>query len=324
MKLVLIVLLCLSILFVNISSMNLSGKPAKKAAAKKAAAKNGTAKNGSHKKVLIYTCLKPLNITKIPFGPSANTTRSMINGLGNTVKTDILLKAFPFEITRCDQMVNFPGAFINDQDDYRVRKKAFVSITAHYTNLYADKDGQKLIQHVVHTQVTAMPTLISGAEGCITVGHEKHQRHQKDMKLCTRSLANANNLLKVYQSFSRCRMGDSLTHIKHKNIKKLMELCKVDEKSLQVTSGDSKSHPAKAVKNTGKKLSLARKIAMNEAQKRKMTQFEFPADSNNKWEKERLSYFQPSKLRVPGSNTQPTKVKGITPGLTPIGYPLAE
>ncbi len=309
---------------------NKAAKSKEKASSAKKKAPAGTGKSTNSTKLAdLYQKDEP-NYPPIPtikFGPAANKIQTGLNSVGEKVKKNVVLNQFPYKITRCDQIVVFACGFINDDNDYRVRKSAYMAITAHFSNLYADKDGQKLIQQVIHTQMKELPMQISGARGCVRIGGDKGQ---KPMLICTASRANAENLLEVYKDFTRCRLGDNLTPIPNKDLEMLLSLCNMDKSKLMASDLHKRQHlrvQAGAINNSKKVLvkKVTRKQLMmmnrNKKHKKKLPQFEFPPEENNKWEHDRLNYFMPTPLRVPGSKIEKKLPPGIVPGLNPINNP---
>ena len=57
-------------------------------------------------------------------------------------------------------------------------------------------------------------------------------------------------------------------------------------------------------KLTDEEKSKMRQMLRNQRAKTKTPEFEFPSAENNKWESQRLAYFQPNKLHVPGGQVQ--------------------
>jgi len=262
---------------------------------------------------------RPNPILTIPFGPKAKLVNDRINSLGERVNKHVVFPGFPFRVKRCDQIVLFPATYINDEDDFRERNEGYVAITAHYTNLFADKDGQKLIQQNISTQTKRLPKLLSGARGCIRV---YGGIRQKNLNICTKSKNNANNLLEVYSDFARCRLGDNLSPIPADTLKELMKLCgvsrvslegpnaaaamdklekMVDERNKRMVSGQTKFPDVGKGKN---KLSPSQKAEFEKRlmKKKKLNGPDFfIPKGNNAWERDRRNYVHYTKLRVPGS-----------------------
>jgi len=342
MKLIL-ALLCISMLFVNImTKVERRGKSHSKLKTKSkhlsrnkyrnyGPATNATATNSTaaatNSTSNATAAPAEKKIPTIPFGPAAVHTEDSLNSLGSKVSENVILTGFPFKIQRCDSIVYFPCAYINNLDDYRVRKSGYASITAHYTNLYADKDGQKLIQQVLHSLMPSLPAKVGGAEGCVRVSPDKGQ---KTMIMCVPDKNNAENLLQVYKDFARCRIGDNLKEIPAAQLKKLMSLCGVNKNKLLVaadTLRQSGGQLPKGVQTIDSNMvskvdNATRKHHLhNIKNKKKSPEFEYPNPEGNKWEKQRLSYFHPGKLSVPGGPLPVTLPAGIQPGLNPVNNP---
>jgi hypothetical protein len=267
------------------------------------------------------------SIPTIPFSDAANKVNDNINVVGDQVDKKVTITEFPFKVSRCDQIVLYPCAYINNDDDYRVRKPGYVGMTAYYTNLYADKDGQKLIEHIIHTQMPNLPVLVPGADGCIKIHGDKGQ---KTMNICVATRANAINLLEAYKDFARCRLGDNLAPISQRNLKLLMAHCNVDKRRLlQRPHGQEHMAQAGDINNHGDMFqpvdrSRIKHLLRNKKHKEMKPQFDFPGENNNKWEHDRLQYFMASPLRVPGSNPEVKLPIGIQPGLNPLNNPGVE
>lgn len=258
-------------------------------------------------------------VETIKFGPPARTVNKAINSLGEHVIKDVVLHDFPFKIERCDQILLFAATYINDEDDYRVRKEGYVAITAHYTNLFADKDGQKLIQQNISSLSRDEPHHLKGARGCIRIAGANDQ---KNLNICTMSKGFATNLLTVYQDFARCRLGDNLQPISAEVLNQLMKLCGISRVTLTGSSANAAMNKLEAeIKKRNSdtmKSSMNRALGrpneeMSEEQKKKLLkkflkkkkelppQYFIPSAVNNRWEENRARYVQYSKIHVPGA-----------------------
>jgi len=258
----------------------------------------------------------PKPIKTIPFGPAAKNVNNNINSLGEIVDKNVALYKFPFKITRCDQIVLFPANYINDEDDYRVRKPGFVAITAHYTNLFNAQDGQKLIEHILTSSMRGEPSYVQGARGCVRIYGGVRQ---KNINICTSSMKYAYNILEVYEDFARCRLGDNLSPIPPEVLRQLMLKCgiskvtiegkggaeamnklvqEVNSRNNRILSGEtSKDSLAKQKADQAKRLLLQKFLK----KKKKQPDFFLPSETNNAWETDRRRYVQYSRLKVPGT-----------------------
>jgi len=254
---------------------------------------------------------KPKPMKTIPFGPAAKKVHKDINSLGENVDKNVALYKFPFKITRCDQIVLFPANYINDEDDYRVRKPGFVAITAHYTNLFNAHDGQQLIEHILTSAMRAVPKHVQGARACVRVFGGVRQ---KNINICTSSMKYADNILEVYDDFSRCRLGDNLQPIPAEVLRQLMRVCGISRVTIEGAGAaaamdklekEANSRNKKILDGDNKKFKGAdqakRKLLQKFLKKKKQPNFFLPSESNNAWETDRRRYVQYSKLKVPGT-----------------------
>jgi len=295
----------------SLSNIDKSAKPAAKKHVVAGRKKNSAKKSKKAKKS------KPKHKIKvIPFGPAAKTVNHNINSLGERANKNVASITFPFKVRRCDQIILFPAEYINDEDDYRVRRPGFVAITAHYTSLFAGEDGQKLISQVLTSLSRAKPNLIKGARGCIKVHGGVRQ---KSLNICTSSKKDANNILKVYNAFERCRLGDNLVPISPALLKKLMKLCGITRAALKgkgskaaieklrkavsssTNHSDGEDHHSKGISNKATEAAKKKLLKRFMKGKKKKPKFFVPSKFNNPWEKERRSYVRYSNVKVPGT-----------------------
>ncbi len=331
MKHFLIATFVISIILLNVTSILIENEKHKhkhkkhqlrKVHKHKLNARNGTAGNSTNSTNSTNT------IKTIPFDkkPAAEIAEKL-NSAGDKVVNSVILKSFPFKINRCDSILMFPCVYINDKNNYGIRKEAFCAITAYYTNLYASKDGQKLIQQVLHSLMMLLPQEIQGAEGCVRIGGVIGL---KDMDICTKSKVEAQNLIEVYRSFSRCRLGDNLAPVPTKDLAQIIKLCDINKNALlQKPNEPVRNVPAEgkfssqAMQNKPSQEEIDRQTRMKLLNKN-LPQFDIPKKKHNKWERNRLKYFMPSKLRVPGQSPPVKLPPGIQPGSNPLNNPGIE
>lgn len=174
------------------------------------------------------TSPNPKKPKTVPFNENPATNENLgINSLGETgfsKKDKIALHDFPYILNRCDQLVYVPVTFINNEDDYRVRKKGKLTISVHLTNLFYENDGQKLIQQVNNSEIKGdTPCPLPGARGCVKISGIPNQ---KNMLYCVENKAQVDNIIYIYKEFKRCRLGDNLQPIPPQILKALEEMCK--------------------------------------------------------------------------------------------------
>jgi len=181
------------------------------------------------------TAIKPPKPVKpIPFSDPATNFNVGLNSLGETghkAEDHIAVTNFPYKLSRCDQVVHVPVTYINNEDDYRVRHTGYVTITAHLTNLFHAKDGQKLIQSTNHSTMKSDPCHLLGARGCIKLSKDVHLRLH-NMEYCLENEIQAENILYIYKEFKRCRLGDNLQPIPPQLLNALQDMCKKTKKKV--------------------------------------------------------------------------------------------
>lgn len=315
MKLIFISIICFSMLLSNINSHKkvFKSKLNGKSSHQMRKATNTTYSNDTVPK-------------NIDFRKEASfSINNKINSVGEKVDVDVYLKTPPFQVTRCDQVVYFPCGYINNRDDYRVRKKGFLAITAHFTNLYAQEDGQKLIDHILSAPSTTLPNLIKGADGCFIVYSSKEDN--KQLYICTPTVGYAKNILEVYKTFRRCLIGDNLTRVSQRHVNKLLGLCRRRRSSVEQEENPYGMVKADGVKqNKSETLYLKDKkdgisYLRSQRKRKKLKEFELPPSKGNKWEDDRLSYFSPNRLKVPGDADKFGLPAGLEPGLLSTDNP---
>lgn len=141
-----------------------------------------------------------------------NTGPIIINSVGRKVfvsnQTDIVKNGSgPFEVTRCDQVISFPAKYIPDMEDYRTRKDGFVTLTAHYTNLFNDKAGTQLLKSILMSQVKATPSHIRGSKNCIIIRNSEVGVEGNDITICMPDQTKEENVLAILRAFQDCRGG---------------------------------------------------------------------------------------------------------------------
>lgn len=196
-----------------------------------------------------------------------------IDGIGTSVNpkgkkevkkdnTPIVITAPPFKVVECNQILMFNAEYINDMKDFRKRKPAFFTINVLSAYIFESKDANKLIHSSNFTQTSRLTGPLKGARGCIAIDGGKVNA---DITICFKDEKHAGNLLDAIESFAKCRMGDNLVPIPADQIKKLARACgKVTEKE-------------------------------------KPFEMKLDIRAGNKWDEDRAKFFQPNKIKVPGT-----------------------
>jgi len=218
-------------------------------------------------------------VNKAEAKPKKGSGGKFHNSIGLKVDKSMVLDAFPFKVTRCDQIVLFKAKYIHDMGDYRFRKDGFFTLTAYYVNQFLDKDAKKLDESILLTESKRIPQHLKGARGCIYVDGGPHRN---DIAICLGSKVKAQNILNVLNDFERCRLGDNLQPIPKAVLQKLIRTCLKGKGTAQGKGAKGASKLKKGKGKGKKKLSIK-------------------VDSQNPWRDNRKKYFHPLKLRVPGT-----------------------
>jgi len=206
----------------------------------------------------------------------ATKTDDGIDGLGTSIldkgvkdasaASKLVITKPPFKVTECNQILMFSAEYIEDLRDYRKRKPAFFSINVLNTFVFEKKDATKLIHSSSFTTSKRLTGPLKGAKGCISIDGGKVN---SDITICFKNEKDTDDLLRAIKSFSKCRMGDNLVPISPEKIAKIAQAC-----------GAAKKEEKDPVKDF---------------------EMSFDIRSGNKWDEDRAKFFQPSKIRVPGT-----------------------
>ena len=170
-------------------------------------------------------------LTPTPAKTVTNHTKALepliLNSIGRKVyvknATDIILTKFPYEITRCDQVVTFKGQFIPDFNEYRGRADGFFTLTAHYANLFAEDNANKLLRSVLLSEVSTRPHIFHGSGGCILISSKDGPQH--NISICLNDPKQQQNILEVLKSFTDCRGGSTITKIDKLKVADMIKTC---------------------------------------------------------------------------------------------------
>jgi hypothetical protein len=226
-----------------------------------------TVNTDKSKELLTNTNLNSIKSSTNLKGPSDNLLPTR-NSLGYKMRKNSILTDFPMKVKSCDQIAFFPAEYITDLDDVRLRKNGYFAVNAHSVSIYDEKDSNKLIHHVLWSNSKKKPSHLNGAKGCILIDSASPNA---DISICFNSKDKAKNILNVIKDFYKCRMGDNLQPIPLDLIRQLLQLCGANGK---IISGN-KGQKAFKMNLTGR--------------------------GGNKWDSNRMSYYQPNPIRVPGT-----------------------
>lgn len=191
-----------------------------------------------------------------------------LNALGQKTAHPVVLSTFPMTVKSCDNIAIFKAKYIKDLNEYREREVGWFTVSAYTINLYKSKDADKLIHSVQFANLKTKPMILKGARSCIRIDGGAVSA---DITICFEDKMSADNLLNVIETFYQCRRGDDLQPIPANLVKKLLQL--TGEKGLEKFN------------KSGKPLSKT----------------ESNPRAGNKWDADRMRYYHPNGIKVPGT-----------------------
>jgi len=174
----------------------------------------------------------------------------ILNSVGRQVfvskKSDIILTKFPFEVTRCDQVVAFKAQFISNLKEFRARQNGSFTLTAHFANLFATNNHQKLLKSILLAEIRQEPKKLVGSGGCIIIASKDGP--EQSITICTDNKKKQENILDVLKAFRECGGGKN---------KKLRKLDKIKIAQMIKKCGGKSTNPQKLLKKLKKEKARA-------------------------------------------------------------------
>jgi len=196
-----------------------------------------------------------------------------IDGIGSNTKnstngskpsnTPLIITASPFKVKECNQILMFDAEYIEDLRDYRKRKPAFFTINVLSVHMFKTRDANNLIHSVNFPTIKRDVEPLKGAKGCLSV---EGGDSSADLTICFKSDADSENLLNAIKNFKKCRQGENLVEVSEETLKALNKQCEGEKKP---------SNP---------------------------DEINLEVRPGNKWDADRARHFQPSQIKVPGTN----------------------
>ncbi len=220
--------------------------------------KTENSKTEKKHKHLLRKIHKHLAPNKTAGGNNTNSTNTTIilNSVGRKVyvdsSKDIVLTKPPFSVSRCDQVITFPGKFIPNLVEYRARKEGFFTITAHYCNLFAKDNPSNLLRTILLSETNIMPQEIMGSGGCIMVYSRLGGNH--NIPICLDNHDNTVNILETLKTFAECRGGIGINNATEK-----VDPLKVTEMVKSCSGKGKYVNPAELIKKMKLKTKKVRK-----------------------------------------------------------------
>jgi len=146
--------------------------------------------------------LRVVNVTAVPTTysklPESSSTGSMKNA-------SRILSA-PFVVTSCDQVIEVAGKTLTDMNDYSLTAPKFFTISTYLINQFEKKDSATLTDSIGVEKITTLPQIIQGSVSCIGF----YTNSAQHIIMCLDTEAAANDIVKAFQQFSKCRAGGSI------------------------------------------------------------------------------------------------------------------
>ena len=127
------------------------------------------------------------------------------NFLGLKVPDELNLFKPPFQITRCDQTINFETEYIPNFEDYSLRLKCKVTINAYHIHLF--NKSNDLIGSILQTQSSVAPNEPRGAKDCIMIDGNSLS---DNILICFTDVKIKENILEVFDKFRDCRASTKI------------------------------------------------------------------------------------------------------------------
>jgi hypothetical protein len=146
---------------------------------------------------------------------SDNNSTLISNTVGKLLdidEDDLILKEFPFVLTRCDQIIHYNGEIIPDHTDYTKRKDVFITINAYHINIFDEEDPNTLRRSVLLPNSQISFINLRGGRGCLKIFNKMFNKmtvkiKKKPILVCFGSMGRAGNLLKVFDFYNKCNTG---------------------------------------------------------------------------------------------------------------------
>lgn len=148
-----------------------------------------------------------------------NATAGQGNNSTNSTAKSKIVSADPYTVTSCDQVVEFSGQIISDMNDFSKKSPAFFTISVYMVNQFEKKDGNTLTQSISIDKILTVPNIIQGSVSCINF----QDVGGKLIPMCLESKATAKNILKAFNQFMKCRMGDNLKNTPAHTIQNILK-----------------------------------------------------------------------------------------------------
>lgn len=143
-------------------------------------------------------------------GTNSTSNSSIQRNILGKAKENSLVANSPYQIESCDQVVKSNCSYLLDYEDYRNKNKsAFFTMNAYMINLFETKNSTRLLKHISLDEIKESPKILQGSVSCIDFKYTKRSKI-RNIGICLDNEEHSLNLIKAFNSFFRCRMGDNL------------------------------------------------------------------------------------------------------------------
>lgn len=117
----------------------------------------------------------------------------------------VVLDADPFEVRKCDQILQFEGKTITDMMDYKQREARYFTMSMYLVNEFKSKDQKTLEKSIILSSLRKVPDILRGSVNCIDfLGATRR------ITICFDTPEVAQKVINAQRQFESCRMGNDL------------------------------------------------------------------------------------------------------------------
>jgi len=125
----------------------------------------------------------------------------------------------PYKIASCEQVVEIQAKTLLDYKDFSKKGPAFFTLSAYMVNQFEKKDGNTLKVSLSLDKIGNMPSIIPGSVSCVGFTDSNN----KQIAICLPNKSAANQVLKAFGDFMKCRMGDNLNDTPVSTIRNILK-----------------------------------------------------------------------------------------------------
>lgn len=130
--------------------------------------------------------------------------------VGKPANVSIAVTTSPWEVTACNQVLLIKAESLKDlaiDKDYMEREPAYFTMNAYMVNKFKSANLSSLLESIHLNHMKVEPYLLGGSKSCL-VFQDGYGGRQ--FALCMSTLLEANQVLRAYETFEKCRLGADL------------------------------------------------------------------------------------------------------------------